>query len=300
MNNRMMQILLVENEARDVERFREMLQEQDLSGFELTHVATLKDALEHVANGRTDIVVTDLDLPDAHGLDVIRQMRSVAPYVPLIVATGTVEEDVAMQALQEGAQDYLAKRQIDARSLLRSIRMAVEHRRLLASVRNPALLDSLTMLLNREGFQCLGEHYLRLARFTGNDFVVFHVDVDGLKEINDTVGRAQGDTALRETADLLKGSFRRSDVVARIGSDEFAVLMIDAPAEAIHIVRPRLMGMLAGLNAGLKRQYRLSFSTGVVACRVRQTGSLEDALAKAEALMREGKERKDERSAVRV
>jgi two-component system cell cycle response regulator len=293
MKNQMMQILLIEDQAKDAELFREMLREQDLNGFELTHVAMLREALEHIANGQTDLVVTDLDLPDAQGPDAIRQMRSVAPYVPLVVVTDAAGQDLAMQALREGAQDYLTKGDMNSRLLLRSIRLAVEHQRLLATIRNPALLDGLTLLLNREGFQCLGDHYLRLARFTGNDFVVFHVDVDGLRQINDSLGRPHGDEALMETAGILKSSFRKSDVIARLGGDEFAVLMIDAPAEAIHVVRPRLKGFLDKLNSRPRRRCSLSLSTGVVACRVRQTGSLEEVLARAEALMREEKNRKN-------
>ena len=148
MKNHMMQILLVEDQARDAEFFREMLQEQDLTGFELTHVAKLQDALVHIANGRTDIVVTDLDLPDAHGLDASRQRRSVGPSVPLVVATDAAGEHLAMQALQEGAQDFLAKADMSGRSLLRSIRLAVEHQRPLATIRDHELLDSLNLLIH--------------------------------------------------------------------------------------------------------------------------------------------------------
>lgn len=288
-----MQILLIEDQAREAELLYQMLREQDLNAFDLTHAVRLPDALEYIADGRTDLIILDLDLRDARGVDAIRQIRSVAPYVPLVAVADGAEQDLGMRALRVGAQDFLAKRDMSSRSLLRSIRLAVEHQRLRATIHNPALLDSLTGLLNREGFQCLGNHYLRLARFTGNDFVVFYVDVDGLQEINNSLGRAQGDMALRETAELLKGSFRKSDVVARIGGDEFAVLMIDAPAEAIHIVRPRLKGMLAGLNARLKRRYVLSLSAGVVPCRAAQIGSLDDMLARAEALTMEEKNRKD-------
>ena len=300
MKNHLMQILLVEDQARDAEVFRGMLQEQDLSGFELRHVAALKDALENVATGRADLVVTELDLPDAHGSDVIRQIRAVAPYVPLVVVMDAAAQDLPMQALREGAQECLMKGDLDGRSLLRAIRLAVEHQRLLATIRNPDLLDRLTLLLNRPGFQCLGDHHLRLARFTGNDFVVFYVDVDGLKEINESQGRPRGDEALMETSGILRASFRKSDVIARIGDDEFAVLMIDAPAEAIHIVRPRLRGILEHLNSRPRRRFTLALSTGVVACRARQTFALEEPLAQAEALMRKEKERKDECSAVRV
>jgi diguanylate cyclase (GGDEF)-like protein len=298
MSRQMMQILLVEDKARDVELLRQMLQEQDLGAFELTHVACLGKALDHIADGRTDVIILDLDLPDAQGLDVIRQTRSVAPYVPLVVVTGSTDIGVAMQALQEGAQDYLSKEGMNSRSLLRSIRFAIEHQRLRATIHNPALLDDLTSLLNRQGFVSLADHYLRLARFTGSDFVLFYIDVDGLREINDSLGDPQGDETLKETAELLKNSFRRSDVIGRIAGDEFAVLMIDARAEAIDIVRPRLQRKLRILNSQPKRRAGLSLSTGILPCRGDQTRPVEELLARAETRMCEEKNRKNAYSRV--
>lgn len=292
MNKQTMQILLVEDQARDAELFYDMLREQELNAFDLTQVTKMQDALEHVASGRTDLIILDLDLPDARGVEAIRQVRAEAPYVPLVAVADVAEDDLGMQALRLGAQDYLTKADLNGRLLLRSIRLAVEHQRLQATVHNPALLDSLTGLLNRPGFLSLGNHYLRLARFTGNDFVVFYVDVDALKEINESMGRSLGDEALELTAGLLKDSFRKSDVIGRTGGDEFAVLMIDAPPDAIHIVRPRLKAILASLNSRPRRPYVLSLSAGIVPCRASYVGSLEDMLARAEALMGEEKKRK--------
>jgi two-component system cell cycle response regulator len=293
MSKQMMQILLVEDRAKDVELLRQMLQEQNLGAFELTHVGCVEKALEHIVNGRTDVIILDLDLPDAQGLEVIRQTRAVAPYVPLVVITNSTDLGVAMQALQEGAQDYLSKDGMNGRALLRSIRFAIEHQRLRATIHNPALLDDLTLLLNRQGFISLADHYMRLARFTGNDFVLFYFDVDGFRELNDWLGEQQGDEALKEAADLLKNSFRKSDVIGRIGGDEFAVLMIDAGAEAIEVVRPRLERKLRILNAQPKRRVSLSLSTGILPCRGVQTRPLEELVARAETRMREEKDSKN-------
>jgi PAS domain-containing protein len=85
-------------------------------------------AEKHLAGGGVDIILLDLGLPDAQGLESIRRARAVAPRVPLVVLTSLDDESMAAQALQEGVQDYLIKGQIDARGLLRALRYAVERK----------------------------------------------------------------------------------------------------------------------------------------------------------------------------
>ena len=91
-----------------------------------------------------------------------------------------------------------------------------------------ALTDELTGLYNRRGFICLSEVQLKLARRSGCDMVLFFIDVDGLKQINDSFGHSEGDNALIRTAEVLRMTFRESDVLARIGGDEFGALAIEA------------------------------------------------------------------------
>ena len=90
-----------------------------------------------------------------------------------------------------------------------------------------SLSDELTGLYNRRGLFALGEHTMRIARRRGRRLGVIYVDVDGLKTINDRFGHAQGDEALRMVADVIRASIRESDVVGRIGGDEFVILAED-------------------------------------------------------------------------
>src|SRR3984957_16036030 len=121
-------LLLVEDNPADVRLLREMFQEQNSLRTELTQVETMRDAETHLAGGTVDIILLDLGLPDAQGLESIRRARAVAPHVPLVVLTSLDDESMAAQALQEGVQDYLIKGQIDARGLLRALRYAVERK----------------------------------------------------------------------------------------------------------------------------------------------------------------------------
>jgi signal transduction histidine kinase len=123
-------LLLVEDNPGDARLLREMLAEQGSDHFALTHVACMSKAEEHLAGDEVDTILLDLGLPDAQGLEAVRRARAAAPGVPLVVLTGLDDESLAAQALQEGAQDYLIKGQIDTRGLLRALRYATERKRL--------------------------------------------------------------------------------------------------------------------------------------------------------------------------
>jgi len=127
-------VLLVEDNPGDARLLREMLNEQGSRGTALTVVPSLSEAEKYLAAHSVDIVLLDLGLPDGQGLDVVRRTHAVAPHVPLVVLTGLDDESLAAQTLQEGAQDYLVKSQIDTygttRGLLRALRYAIERKAL--------------------------------------------------------------------------------------------------------------------------------------------------------------------------
>jgi diguanylate cyclase (GGDEF)-like protein/PAS domain S-box-containing protein len=123
-------LLLVEDNPGDAQLLREMLQDSSVRATELTHVESMGDAERHLLAKACDIILLDLGLPDATGMDAVRRARIAAPRVPLVVLTGLDDESVAAEALQEGAQDYLIKGQIETRGLLRSLRYAIERKAL--------------------------------------------------------------------------------------------------------------------------------------------------------------------------
>src|SRR6202162_6347924 len=121
-------VLLVEDNADDARLIREILSEGGSHAHELTHVACMREAEKHLAEHEVDIILLALGLPDAQGMAAVRRAHAVAPHIPLVVLTGLDDESLAAQALQEGAQDYLIKGQIETRGLLRSLRYAIERK----------------------------------------------------------------------------------------------------------------------------------------------------------------------------
>ncbi len=123
-------ILLVEDNPGDARLLREMLDAQGSHDIELAHVECMSAAEKYLSERTVDIILLDPGLPDAQGLGAIRRAHAAAPRVPLVVLTGLDDESLAGRALQEGAQDYLIKGQIETRGLLRALRYATERKRL--------------------------------------------------------------------------------------------------------------------------------------------------------------------------
>jgi sigma-B regulation protein RsbU (phosphoserine phosphatase) len=123
-------ILLVEDNPGDARLLRFTLQEAESLRFDLVHAARLSEALDAVRQGPADVVLLDLSLPDAHGMETVTRMLDAAPAVPIIVLTGLTDETVAVQAVQAGAQDYLVKGSVDGGTLARAIRYAMERKRM--------------------------------------------------------------------------------------------------------------------------------------------------------------------------
>lgn len=168
-------------------------------------------------------------------------------------------------------------------------------RRLENEIRELSLRDELTGLYNLRGFRLLAGQALRLAQRSHQPFSVMFVDVDELKLINDERGHAVGSSLLAETADLLRSSFRETDVVGRIGGDEFAIAgQFDSAAIARAAGR---VAAMASREGGGHRQHP-SLSIGHVTAEPDQKGSLEDLLRLADAAMYEQKRRKKQQVAI--
>lgn len=121
-------VLLVEDNHGDARLLREMLNEPSSYRTDLTVVESMAEALAELESRRADIILLDLGLPDAQGLEAVSRMHEYAPHTALVVLTGRDDEALAGHALQEGATDYLIKGQIDPRGLLRALRYAIERK----------------------------------------------------------------------------------------------------------------------------------------------------------------------------
>jgi diguanylate cyclase (GGDEF)-like protein/PAS domain S-box-containing protein len=148
-----------------------------------------------------------------------------------------------------------------------------------------SLIDDLSGLYNRRGFLTLAEQQLKLSYRTRKELLLFFVDVDNLKWINDTFGHHEGDKALIDTANILKQTFRESDIIARIGGDEFVVLTIDSSMANSGVLITRLQKNLKACSAKDSRSYQLSVSIGIAFYNPECICSVSDLLVSADKMM---------------
>jgi len=233
MNKKMIRILLVEDNLGDVRLLQEHLKESDSLNADLIHVDCLSEAVACLGEAASyDLVLLDLSLPDSQGLVTFSAIQERAGNLPIILLTGNDDESLAVQAVQQGAQDYLVKGKVDADLLARAIRYGIERNRLLVEMEKAreveqhlAYHDMLTNLPNRLLFYDRMRQALAHARRYSGLVAVLFLDLDGFKAINDRHGHAVGDRLLQAVATRLKGNMRQSDTIARLGGDEFTILL---------------------------------------------------------------------------
>jgi len=193
-----------------------------------------------------------------------------------------VEEDPLLDDGQVGRMKKL---------VMRAVHCAAKQYMLQAELGNLALTDELTGLCNRRGFMAIAERQLKIGHRTGRGIVLFFMDIDGMKQINDSFGHGEGDRALKRMAKALKMTFRDSDVIARLGGDEFAVLAIEASDNSETAIRARLAEDLKSVSAGETR-YTITLSLGAVRINICSSASIGEWMVRADQAMYEQKRRR--------
>ncbi|MEH2063854.1 MAG: sensor domain-containing diguanylate cyclase [Nostoc sp.] len=202
--------------------------------------------------------------------------------VPLVTPNGFA---IGTLCVFDTTPRCLSYQQLDA--LRRLSRQAIAQMELIQEVRNrkqASLTDELTGLHNRRGFFLMAEQQLKIAhRMKTLSWVIF-IDLDGLKQINDTLGHDMGDALIVDAARLLKQSFRNSDIVARLGGDEFIVFVSSYFKDADSI-QGHLQANITNFNQQQNRSYELSMSMGIERCSPESNMSLEQLIARSDELM---------------
>jgi two-component system, cell cycle response regulator len=291
-------ILLVEDEGIVAQDLEETVTEL---GYRVLGVASEGvQAVCMAAELRPQLIIMDVGLRgDIDGIQAA-QLIQENTHVPVIFLTGHRDIQTIERAVRTGPLAYLVKpfQEVELHS---AIEVAIHKHRaevamrereealrrnaeLLASL---SLVDELTQLRNRRGFYELANQALKIARRENYQMGIFFVDLNGLKQINDQLGHLAGDQALRDTAEVLRKTFRESDIVARLGGDEFIAL-----AHVQHdtsVVRERLRDQLALHNATAARPYKLDVSIGTTVVSLTADDDIDALIALADAAMYEEK-----------
>ena len=229
-------VLLIEDDDADATLVKRAIER--FPGFDLLHVERMAAGLEVLAHEPFDVVLLDLSLPDSFGLEGISTLHAQQAALPVVVLTGLEDNELALRALEFGAQDYLSKGECSAEVLIRTLRYAIqrqhiqgENERLLAELTRQARHDSLTGVINRRSLVAeLAREWLRAARHAQPLSVVM-LDIDYFKRINDIHGHAAGDQVLQTLAEMLRDGCRGEDLPGRYGGEEFMVILPGATEE---------------------------------------------------------------------
>ncbi len=289
MNGMSLKILMIEDDMDFAQIVRMGLINDPAWPIDVSFACTMAEALEKVSTNNINAILLDLSLPDSNGLDTFTQVRLFAQHIPIVVLSANRDFWVAIQSVRGGAQDYLLKGEVNGPLLARALYYAVERNHFLETLRRLSLLDELTGVYNRRGLLSLAEQHVSLAKRTNRSLVIVYADVDGLKRINDEFGHAAGDEALVRTAQVLRKTFRRSDIIGRIGGDEFVVVAIDTCREKTETILSRLALALEEDNAHEELPYHLSLTAGTQEIDMSCNISLEEWIAKADQALYEKK-----------
>ena len=284
MSVKKLRVLVAEgNPSGVVQTLREIFPELE-NGLELTIVSTVDTLLSTIKLADPEVILLDLALKLRNPYDAVRVVYRSAPGVPLIVFADPTDKQRAAQSLSEGAMDYLLKGFMDQRTVERVLRSALERNTIegLADL----LRDPLTGLYTRDGFLTVGARCQLESPRTGGTLVLFCTLVENLETLREEFGPGEADGALCDVAKLLARCCRRTDLVARIGGAQFAMLAIDAIAPTASVLRQRVEKHLELHNLTRPREGPIKLSMSVGTWAAQDNRSFAEFLDNVEADLR--------------
>jgi len=284
-------VLLVEDDPYVAKFIRKRF---TVEGFAVTECRDGKSALAELRSGvLPDVILSDLCMPGLDGYALLRTIRSMEhiTHIPVLILSGvgTVQERV--ECLDRGASDYLCK-PIDGAELAARVRVHLRNTAELRRLRKEARFDPLTGCLNRRGtIEALQREIDRCQRANAPMSVML-LDADNFKHINDTYGHASGDVVLIEIASTLKECLRMTDIVGRMGGDEFIIALPCVAEPLASEIKHRLRERVAqNIVPGSSESVRISIGLVI---DPNNTKSLQELLESADqAMYRDKRRRRD-------
>jgi len=241
-----LRVLVAESGSGIIARLLESLYSTGTDALELTCVSSevvLVPTLRLVA---PEVIFLDLALFAAEPLVALRDLLRLTVNIPLILVAHAADKEIAEQSLKEGAMNYVLKEHADENTLKRVVRGALE-RNTVAGL-TELLRDPQTDVYNREGFLALAQRAVHAAQKSRGQLVLLNAQLENLSALREEFGPSAADQSVKDVAELLRGAFRRTDVVARLGESEFAVLAMDAAEPSAAVMVQRVEKHLAAMN----------------------------------------------------
>lgn len=261
----MTRVLVIDDDRLQFRLVQQHFKNFQRGSYELDWCETYEDGLVHLLTGDYAVCLLDFRLGDKDGLQLIREAAAAGCRTPIVFLTAESSDNIDIQAMEAGALDYLVKGEISPRSLERSLRYALKLGETLDALRRLATRDELTGLLNRREYdRVLAEEEDRAERF-GNSLALVVIDLDRFKSINDMHGHPAGDAVLREAGRRIGGVIRTVDRAARIGGEEFALILVQTDRMAALEVARRAIASISGeaIRVGPGHSIAVTASAGI-------------------------------------
>lgn len=220
-------ILLIEDNFAARRLLEHMLYDAYADKFSIYSAVSKTDAEDLLKTSSFDVIITDLNLPDAKNLEIIEFLTDGYSNIPVVVLSGIDDQALIEKALNKGAQDYLIKGQGDGHLIARAVRYAIERKETDLGMTYLSQFDSLTGLANRGMFKERLKQALVRAERNQDMVALLYIDLDRFKNVNECLGQDFGDKLLEQVAERLKKCVREVDTIARLSSDEFAIVLED-------------------------------------------------------------------------
>ncbi|HEY1794193.1 MAG TPA: diguanylate cyclase [Opitutaceae bacterium] len=261
----MTKVLVIDDDRMQFRLVQQHFKNFQRGSYELDWSETYEDGMARLLTGAYAVCILDYQLGLKDGLQLIREATAAGARTPIVFLTAETSDNVDIQAMEAGALDYLVKGEISPRSLERSLRYALKLGETMEALRRLATRDQLTGLLNRREYdRVLVEEEDRAERF-GNKLSLAIIDLDHFKQINDMHGHPAGDAVLREVGRRLAGVIRTVDRAARIGGEEFALVLVQTDRVGALDVARRAIASISRepIQLGEGRTLSVTASAGV-------------------------------------
>ena len=239
-------ILIVDDNAEMLQKTNDLLSQV---GYSVVMCSSGEEALEFLDKERVDLVLLDINMPSLNGYEVclrIRQSHALDD-LPVIFLTSREDTDSITKGFHAGASDFVSKTAV-SEILLARVNVQIRLARTLRYLRDISLTDDLTGAYNRRhAMYSLREWFARSKRY-GTPFSMIYFDLNGLKTINDKYGHQAGDLLLRSVVTSCKKLLRESDLLFRMGGDEFMVLCPDTDKRGAFICAERMLEAVKGVT----------------------------------------------------
>ncbi|MFA7553144.1 MAG: EAL domain-containing protein [Spongiibacteraceae bacterium] len=257
-------ILLVGSRLADYQRLQGLLRNIQRNAYQLTWCEAFNDAHNELSTAHFDVVLLDCRYQAELGLAHVALLTEQYRHLPVIILTDEVESDIARQAMESGADDYLVATNLNSHILMRCLGYVIGKRAADKKINQLNLYDPLTGTPNRILFRQTLEYGIEQAKSHQIPLALLLINLDGFRKINEDYGSEAGDYLVKTMAQRLLGCVRKSDGVARIGADEFTLVLDDwHGSEDVTLVAKKVIDVLSSPFTIAGQPLILSCSIGI-------------------------------------